>query len=78
MLDALARTLTTVHESLRAIDVPGAAMPAHNLLTSAVVLATRAVEADFKGDRLGQAHRALALFEAAKAQLPHTTERSIP
>jgi len=77
-LDALARTLTTMHESLRAIDVPGAAMPAHNLLTAAVVLATRAVEADFNGDRLAETHRALALVEAVKAHLPQTSAGSMP
>lgn len=70
VLDAVARTLATVHDSLRAVDVPSAAVPAHRLLTSAVVLATRAVATDFTGDRLAQARLALALVDDARAQIP--------
>ena len=70
VLDAVGHTLTTVHDTLRALEVPTAAAPAHNLLTSAVVLATRAVAADFNGDRVAQARRALALVDDAKALMP--------
>lgn len=70
VLHAVAETLHDVSESLRVIDVPGAAAPAHTLLNSAVSLAARAVTPEFDGDRVAQAHRALALVDAARAQIP--------
>ena len=70
VLQAVAETLHEVSESLRALDVPRAAAPAHTLLTSAVSLASGAVTSEFDGDRVAQAHRALALVDAARAQLP--------
>ena len=71
VLAAVGQTLTTVHDSLRTLSVPSEAAPAHHLLTSAVVLATRAVAADFNGDRVAQARRALQLIDDAKALMPN-------
>jgi hypothetical protein len=70
VLAAVSETLTTVHDSLRAVDVPSSAAPAHDLLMSAVVLAARAVAADFSGDRVAQVRRALALVDDAKTLMP--------
>jgi hypothetical protein len=70
VLAVVSQTLTTIHDSLRAADVPSSAAPAHDLLTSAVALAARAVAADFSGDRVAQVRRALALVDDAKALIP--------
>lgn len=72
VLNAVAQTLMTVHDSLRAVRVPAEAeaAPAHSMLTSAVALAIRAVASDFNGDRVAQARRALALVDDARALLP--------
>lgn len=66
VLEAVGRTLTDVEGPLRAMNVPRASRPAHDLLTSAVETAARAVAPDFRGDRVAEAHRALALIDAAK------------
>jgi hypothetical protein len=39
------------------------------VLLSAVATASRAVALDFKGDRVVQAQRALALLDAAKSEI---------
>jgi type II secretory pathway predicted ATPase ExeA len=67
---AMGRTLTAVEQPLKAMDVPRAAVPAHTMLLSSVEAASRAVAFDFKGDRVAQAHQALALLDAAKSQIP--------
>jgi hypothetical protein len=74
VMDSLTGLLTGVRQLLSGIEVPSAVRPAHTLLVSAVVLARRAVAADFSGDRLAQAHQALAMLEAAKEQLPKRPE----
>jgi type II secretory pathway predicted ATPase ExeA len=70
VLEALGRTLAEVEGPLGALEVPQPSRAAHDLLTSAVAAANRAVAPDFRGDRVAQAHRALALIDAARSRMP--------
>jgi hypothetical protein len=69
VLQAVSGTLAEVERPLRAMSVPQDSRPAHNVLLSAVATASRAVALDFKGDRVVQAQRALALLDAAKSEI---------
>jgi hypothetical protein len=69
VLRAVGGTLAEVEQPLRVMSVPQASRPVHNVLLSAVATATRAVAPDFKGDRVIEAQRALALLDAAKSEI---------
>jgi hypothetical protein len=69
VLRAVGGTLSEVEQPLRAMNVPPASRPAHNILLSAVATASRAVAPDFRGDRVIEAQRALALLDAAKGEI---------
>jgi hypothetical protein len=69
VLRAVGGTLSEVEEPLRAMNVPQASRPVHNVLLSAVAMASRAVAPDFRGDRVIEAQRALALLDAAKSEI---------
>lgn len=69
VLAAVGGTLAQVEQPLRAMNVPPASRPVHNVLMSAVATASRAVAPDFMGDRGAQVQRALALLDAAKGEL---------
>jgi hypothetical protein len=69
VLQAVGGTLAEVEQPLRTMNVPQASRPAHNVLLSAVATASRAVAPDFRGDRVVQAQRALALLDAAKSEI---------
>jgi hypothetical protein len=69
VLMAVGGTLAQVEQPLRAMNVPQASQPLHNILLSAVTTASRAVAPDFRGDRVVQVQRALALLDAAKSEL---------
>ena len=69
VLRAVAGTLAEVEEPLRVMNVPQASRPVHNVLLSAVATASRAVAPDFRGDRVIEAQRALALLDAAKSEI---------
>ena len=69
VLTAVGGTLAQVEQPLRAMNVPQASQPFHNILLSAVATASRAVAPDFRGDRAVQVQRALALLDAAKNEL---------
>ena len=64
VLGALGQTLTSVQESLRAIEAPSAAAPSHALLLSAVDHAKQSVDRDFSGDRAARARQAIALWSS--------------
>jgi len=67
VLKAIGNTLIGIQGLVISVDVPAESKPAHDLLTSAVVTATKAVDPMFNGDRSAQAKQALALMEQAKA-----------
>ena len=69
VLQAVGGTLAEVEQPLRTMNVPQSSRPAHNVLLSAVATASRAVARDFRGDRVVQAQRALALLDAAKSEI---------
>jgi hypothetical protein len=69
VLRAVGGTLAEVEQPLRVMNVPQASRPAHNVLLSAVATASRAVAPDFRGDRVIEAQRALALLDAAKSEI---------
>jgi hypothetical protein len=69
VLRAVGGTLAEVAEPLRVMNVPQASRPVHNVLLSAVATASRAVAPDFRGDRVIEAQRALALLDAAKSEI---------
>jgi len=69
ILLAVSGTLAQVEEPLRAMNVPQASRAAHSVLLSAVTTASRAVAPDFRGDRVVQVQRALALLDAAKSEI---------
>jgi hypothetical protein len=69
VLKAVSGTLAEVEQPLRTMEVPQASRTAHNVLLSAVTTASRAVAPDFKGDRVLQVQRALALLDAAKTEI---------
>jgi hypothetical protein len=69
VLRAVGGTLSEVEQPLRVMNVPQASRPAHNILLSAVATANRAVAPDFRGDRVIEAQRALALLDAAKTEI---------
>jgi hypothetical protein len=69
VLTAVGGTLAEVEHPLRAMDVPQASRPLHNILLSAVTTANRAVARDFTGDRVAQVQRALALLDAARSEI---------
>jgi hypothetical protein len=69
VLRAVGGTLSEVEQPLRVMNVPQASRPAHNILLSAVATASRAVAPDFRGDRVIEAQRALALLDAAKSEI---------
>jgi hypothetical protein len=69
VLRAVGATLSEVEQPLRVMNVPQASRPAHNILLSAVATASRAVAPDFRGDRVIEAQRALALLDAAKSEI---------
>jgi hypothetical protein len=68
VLKALQETLTTLNQSVASITVPEESRLTHDLLTSAISVAMRAVTADYAGDRAAQARQAVALFEQFKSQ----------
>jgi hypothetical protein len=68
VLKALEDTLATLNQSVATIAVPEESRPTHDLLTSAISVAMRAVTADYAGDRAAQARQAVALFEQFKSQ----------
>jgi hypothetical protein len=69
VLRAVGGTLSEVEQPLRAMNVPQASQPVHNVLLSAVATASRAVAPDFRGDRVIEAQRALALLDAARSEI---------
>jgi hypothetical protein len=69
VLAAVSGTLAEVEQPLRTMNVPEASRPVHNVLLSAVATASRAVASDFRGDRVVQAQRALALLDAVKSEM---------
>jgi hypothetical protein len=69
VLSAVSGTLAEVEQPLRAMNVPQASRAGHNVLLSAVTTASRAVARDFRGDRVVEAQRALALLDAAKSEI---------
>jgi hypothetical protein len=69
VLKAVSGTLAEVEQPLRTMEGPQASRTAHNVLLSAVTTASRAVAPDFKGDRVLQVQRALALLDAAKTEI---------
>jgi hypothetical protein len=69
VLRAVGGTLSEVEQPLRAMNVPEASRSVHNVLLSAVGTASRAVAPDFRGDRVVEAQRALALLDAAKSEI---------
>jgi hypothetical protein len=69
VLAAVGGTLAQVEQPLRAMSVPQASRPFHNMLLSAVDTASGAVAPDFRGNRVVQVQRALALLDAAKSEL---------
>lgn len=69
VLQAVGRLLMEVDERLRAMHVPRASRPMHDLLTSGVTVAGRAVAPNFRGDRVVEARQGLALIDAASNQL---------
>jgi hypothetical protein len=69
VLRAVGGTLSEVEQPLRVMNVPQASRPVHNVLLSAVATASRAVSPDFRGDRVIEAQRALALLDAAKNEI---------
>jgi hypothetical protein len=69
VLRAVGGTLSEVEQPLRVMNVPQASRPVHNVLLSAVATASRAVSPDFRGDRVIEAQRALALLDAAKSEI---------
>jgi hypothetical protein len=75
VLAALASSLDAVYASLQAVSVPGPSVSTHGRLTTAVLTARRAVEPAFGGDRLAEAHKAMALLEATKAEIPTGSAR---
>ena len=52
VLRAVGGTLAEVEQPLRVMNVPQASRPVHNVLLSAVAMASRAVAPDFRGDRV--------------------------
>jgi hypothetical protein len=69
VLRAVGGTLSEVEQPLRVMNVPQASRPVHNVLLSAVATASRAVSPDFRGDRVIEVQRALALLDAAKSEI---------
>jgi hypothetical protein len=69
VLRAVGGTLSEVEQPLRVMNVPQASRPVHNVLLSAVATASRAVSPDFRGDRVIEAQRALALLDAARSEI---------
>ena len=69
VLRAVGGTLSEVEQPLRVMNVPQASRPVHNVLLSAVATASRAVSPEFRGDRVIEAQRALALLDAAKSEI---------
>lgn len=67
VLKAIGSTLVGIQGLLISIDVPGDSKHAHDLLSSAVITATKAVDPTFSGDRSAQAKQAVALLDQAKA-----------
>lgn len=69
VLNAVADAISSVQNSLRAVQPPARQGPSFPLLVSAATLAAEAVSADFHGDRAAKAKQSMAVFAAAKAQL---------
>jgi hypothetical protein len=69
VLNAVADAISSVQNSLRAVQSPARQGPSFELLVSAATLAAEAVSADFHGDRAAKAKQSMAVFAAAKAQL---------
>jgi hypothetical protein len=69
VLNAVADAISSVQNSLRAVQPPARQGPSFQLLVSAATLAAEAVSADFHGDRAAKAKQSMAVFAAAKAQL---------
>jgi hypothetical protein len=69
VLKALSDTLTTISQSVGLVEVPEGSRRAHGLLSSAIAVATGAVDPSFGGDRASQARQALTLLNQAKAAL---------
>jgi hypothetical protein len=69
VLNAVADAISSVQQSLRAVQPPAKQGPSFQLLVSAASLAAEAVSADFHGDRASKAKQSMAVLAAAKAQL---------
>src|SRR5262249_38391360 len=69
VLNALSGSLAELQTSIRGITPDSSSQHAHELLSSAIGLATHAARADFKGDRSAEARQAAALFSAAQVEL---------
>jgi hypothetical protein len=69
VLKAVGNTLIGIQGLLLSVEVSADAKHAHDLLSSAVTAATKAMDPAFSGDRSAQAKLALALLDQAKSSL---------
>jgi hypothetical protein len=69
VLNAVADAISSVRESLRAVQLPARQGPPFQMLVSAASIAAEAVSSDFHGDRASKAKQSMAVLAAAKAQL---------
>ena len=67
VLAALDQTLANLEASLVAMSVPAAEAGQHQLLVSALRVARSGLAPGFTGDRVGQAQKAITMFEGAMA-----------
>ena len=69
VLKALGGTLADLRQEVGAVPVPQESQRTHGLLSSAIAVATTAVDPSFSGDRAAQARQALTLLDQVKAGL---------
>ena len=69
VLKAISDTLSTISQTVGLVEVPEGSRRAHGLLSSAIAVASGAVDPSFSGDRASQARQALTLLDQAKAAL---------
>jgi hypothetical protein len=70
VLGALDVTLAELEGTLKATPAPPVVVGQHQLLLTATQVARQGLAPDFAGDRLAQAHQALAIFDGGLEAAP--------
>ena len=68
VLSALTAPLAALNDSVRGFSDAGPLRPSEGLLASAIAAASRAIDPDYRGDRLEQVRQAASFYQQAKEE----------